>query len=78
MSVTVVEFPTQPKFSLPQTLRDLADRYESGEYEAPDTFAYVTESEDGVSWGLVGDADYIRASALFNMASDNARQEAME
>lgn len=78
MTVNVISFPAMPKFSLPETLRNLADRYEAGDYETPHTFGYVTESEDGVSWGLIGDADYIRASALFNMAADNARTEAME
>ena len=78
MTVNVVAFPAIPKFSLPEAQRELADRYEAGGYGVPETFAYITESADGVSWGLVGEADYIRASALFSMAATQAQTEAME
>lgn len=73
----LLAFPTVPSFSLPKALRDLADRYEAGDYDTPLSFVYVTESDDGISWGLVGEADYIRASALFNLAADHARTEAL-
>lgn len=76
--MNVIAFPQPEKFSLPKILRELADKFEAGEYPEPTAFAYVAENDEGLVSGLIGQTSEVHACGLFTIAAHFMAQEACE
>jgi hypothetical protein len=74
--MNVVPLPKGP--TVPELLRKLADGMESGLYAMPEAMAYVFESEDGLSAGIIGHTNEIHACGLLTVGAQFLAQEAVE
>jgi len=65
--MNIVEFPLPNLNDIPALLRRLADDIENGSYGAPDAFAAVMETDEGISLFGFGTADNMRSIGLFSV-----------
>ena len=73
----LLTFPEPARFDLAEALHALADKYASGELTMPEAFAYVAESEGGLSCGLLGLTSEIHATGLFHIAANFMAEESV-
>jgi hypothetical protein len=70
--------PAKTERGVVEALRALADAFERGEHDPPHAFAYVAEGLEGLTCGLIGAIDEIRACGLHTIAAQFMGQEAAE
>ena len=78
MTLSLVQFPEQPKSNIPALLRELADGIDAGTYPMPDAMAYVMETEFGLSAGMLGRTSEIHACGLLTIGAQFLAVEATE
>lgn len=76
MTLTVVPMPKGP--SVPDLLRELADGMETGIYSLPEAMAYVFESADGLSAGMIGHTSPVHSCGLLMIGAQFLASEATE
>lgn len=70
--------PRETEYGIVSGLRELAKSYEDGEREMPTAFVFVTEGEEGLSTGVLGLTDEIRAVGLLTVGAQYLGHEATE
>jgi hypothetical protein len=67
--------PREPDYDMLADLRTLVSQFEAGEREMPDAFVFVAEDQSGLSVGIFGCADEVRAVGLLTMAAQRMGDE---
>jgi hypothetical protein len=76
MTLSVVPLPKGP--TVPDLLRQLAEGMDTGIYAMPVAMAYVFESEDGLSAGMIGQTNEIHACGLLCIGAQFLAREATD
>lgn len=69
--------PTGPAFDIVTELRGLADEYDRGERDCPDTFLWVADGES-LAVGVIGMASPASVVGLLHIAAAAQAREAIE
>jgi hypothetical protein len=67
--------PREPGHDTLSDLRTLVHQFETGERAMPDAFVFVAEDSEGMSVGIFGYADEVRAVGLLTMAAQRMGDE---